>query len=120
MVRRWAVAKGGRRHEGRSDDDRHDDREGRSEDDRNRHSGGDRGNGRTEAREGLSAADAGELVRRAKEQLAALTGNPLESVSGLSRERDGWRVRVEVVELQRIPPSTDVLASYDVELDDRG
>ena len=120
------MARGERRDERRSgdrepDEDRAGDDE-RSEDERSEDepSEDERGDGRTQAREGLSAADAGELVRRAKQQLASLTGNRLESVSGLSRDRDGWRVTIEVVELQRIPPSTDVLASYEVELDSRG
>jgi len=31
---------------------------------------------------------------------------------------DGWLVTLEVVEVSRIPESTDVLASYEVDLDD--
>jgi len=65
-------------------------------------------------------SDAREIVRRAKEQLAAVMGRRADSVSGLAREDDGWRVTVEVVELERIPPSTDVLASYEVQLDRDG
>ena len=40
------------------------------------------------------------------------------SVSSLERTHDGWVVALEVVELSRIPESTDVLASYELELDD--
>src|SRR4051812_37649997 len=95
-------------------DDRRDDRSEEGD------AGDERGGGRNGHREGVSSEDAVELVRRAREQLAALTGNRLEAVSGLAREGDGWRITIEAVELQRIPPSTDVLASYDVELDRRG
>ena len=59
-------------------------------------------------------------VQHAKAELLELTGQPAESVSSLSRTRDGWRVKLEVVELERIPHTTDILASYMVELDDEG
>ena len=39
-------------------------------------------------------------------------------MSALERTHDGWVVVLEVVELQRIPESTDVLGSYELELDD--
>lgn len=59
-----------------------------------------------------------ELARAARKQLAELTGRPPESVLGLRKEDDGWKVTVEVVELSRIPPSTDLLGCYVVTLDD--
>ena len=48
------------------------------------------------------------LVQRAREQLAAVMGRRADAVSGFAREEDGWRVTVEVVELERIPPSDDL------------
>ena len=65
----------------------------------------------------LSGARAAQL---AQAQLQELTGQVSEAVSGLSRTPEGWAVTVEVVELERIPRSTDILASYRVELDDVG
>src|SRR5436309_2698563 len=65
----------------------------------------------------LTAADA---ARRAKAHLEELTGGPCETVSGLARTETGWSVSLEVLELERIPRTTDVLASYVVELDGRG
>ena len=59
-------------------------------------------------------------VAQAKAVLMELTGQPCESVSSLSRTRDGWRVVLEVVELERIPRTTDIMASYLVELDQEG
>ena len=56
----------------------------------------------------------------AQEQLEQLIQRPCESVSGLSRQDDGWIVSLEVVELERVPPTTDILATYRVELDQRG
>jgi hypothetical protein len=60
------------------------------------------------------------LVDRAKAQVTELTGHECEAVSSLTRTPDGWRVVVEVVELERIPRTTDILASYVVELDRDG
>jgi hypothetical protein len=61
-----------------------------------------------------------DVVRRAVEQVAALTGRPVEGVLGLRRDDGGWVVTVEVVELRRIPDSTDVLGSYEVQVDEHG
>ena len=65
----------------------------------------------------VSGARAAQL---AQAQLQELTGQASESVSGLSRTPEGWAIMVEVVELERVPRTTDILASYRVELDDDG
>src|SRR4051794_1234977 len=59
-------------------------------------------------------------VEHAKSHLMEFTGQPIEAVSSLNRTRDGWRVVLEVLELERIPRTTDILASYAVELDEHG
>lgn len=69
---------------------------------------------------GNGGAKPAELARAARKQLTELTGRPAESVLGLRKQDDGWNVMVEVVELSRIPPSTDLLGSYVVTLDDEG
>jgi hypothetical protein len=69
-------------------------------------------------RRGATPDDAKETVQRAREQLEALLERPVESVSSFERTHDGWLVTLEVVEVSRIPESTDVLASYELELDD--
>ena len=61
-----------------------------------------------------------DIVRRAVEQVGVLTGRPVEGVLGLERGDDGWVVTLEVVELRRVPDSTDVLGSYAVAVDERG
>src|SRR4051812_10251064 len=61
-----------------------------------------------------------QIVRRAIEQVAELTGRQIEGVNGLERNDDGWVVTLEVVELRRVPDSTDVLGSYAVAVDARG
>jgi Gas vesicle synthesis protein GvpO len=69
-------------------------------------------------RNGLSGREAIARVRR---DLPQLLGRPIESVLGVQREDDdGWMVTVQVVELSRIPSTTDVLASYEVTLDQEG
>jgi Gas vesicle synthesis protein GvpO len=64
--------------------------------------------------------NAPEIVRRAIEQVAELTGREIEGVNGLEKSDDGWLVTLEVVELRRVPDSTDVLGSYAVQVDSRG
>jgi hypothetical protein len=61
-----------------------------------------------------------QAVRYARQYLEEVIGLKPESVSGLSRSNGGWKVNLDVVELERVPRSTDVLASYEVELDENG
>jgi hypothetical protein len=68
-------------------------------------------------RNGLRGVDA---ARRARQQLEELTGNEAVSVSALSKTDDGWTVRVEIVEVEKVPPTTNVMGSYEVNLDDEG
>ena len=60
------------------------------------------------------------LTDRARDLLQELSGSDVESVSAIDRTRDGFRITIEAVEVRRIPESTDVLATYDVELDGDG
>jgi hypothetical protein len=61
-----------------------------------------------------------EIAQRAKEQLAQLTGLKPDTVSALTKDEKGWHVAVEMIELKRIPEAGDVLATYQVLLDDTG
>jgi hypothetical protein len=61
-----------------------------------------------------------ELARSAARDLLELTGKQPEGITGLERTDDGWTVQVEVVEVSRIPNTTDVLAVYEITTDDRG
>lgn len=67
---------------------------------------------------GATEDEAGGAVDAARRHLEVLVGKPQESVSSLERTDNGWLVTIEVVEVSRVPESTDVLASYEVELDD--
>ena len=61
-----------------------------------------------------------KVGRAAVEQLAQLTGQKVEGLSGIHRDDDEWVVNAEVLELRRIPETNDVLATYEVRLDDDG
>ena len=62
-----------------------------------------------------------ELLDVAREQVAELVGKEVEAVSGLHRDGDeDWVVIVEVLELERVPNTMDILASYEVKLSDDG
>jgi hypothetical protein len=63
---------------------------------------------------------AGKAIAIARETLVGLLGKAPESVSGVNKVDEGWSVSLDVVELSRIPPSTDLLATYDVTLDHSG
>ena len=64
--------------------------------------------------------NAGRIAAEALRQLVELTSKDAEGVVGLDRSDDGWTVEVEVLEVSRIPNTTDVLALYEVEVDGRG
>lgn len=65
-----------------------------------------------------------ELLDTAIAQVADLTGMPVENVSALERDGDddggAWRVTVEVLELERVPSTMDVIGSYEIRLSDDG
>jgi len=61
-----------------------------------------------------------ELLDQARKYAVQLTGHPVESFSSLEREDRGWRIGMEVVELSRVPSTTDVLGSYQLVLTDEG
>ena len=61
-----------------------------------------------------------KVARAAAAQLTELTGRRPEVVVGVERNDDGWQVELEVVESRRIPDSTDILATYRVQVDENG
>jgi len=61
-----------------------------------------------------------EIAARAAEQMQELLGRPVEGVTGLAKDGDEWTVTLEVLELERVPTTTDVLGSYEVKLDSDG
>lgn len=61
-----------------------------------------------------------QAAREAAKQLSELTALKFDSVSAVDKKDAGWHVTVNLVELSRIPHSTDVLGVYEVELDEEG
>jgi hypothetical protein len=61
-----------------------------------------------------------ELALTAKATVEDLAEVAPETVSGLQWDGETWLITVEVCELRRVPNTTDVMASYVVQLDDGG
>lgn len=62
-----------------------------------------------------------KIAKRARDELAEITGLPAEAVTSLRRaDDDTWTVIVELLELERVPDTDDVLGSYEAQLDENG
>lgn len=59
----------------------------------------------------------GGLVRDAVRQFTELSGLEPERVCGVRSSDSGWSILVDVVELERVPPTTSVLCTYRLEVD---
>lgn len=68
----------------------------------------------------MARATLSQLGQRALDELEALVGCPAEGVTAIRRVDDGWTAMVDVLELARVPETTDVLASYEVTFDGDG
>jgi hypothetical protein len=60
------------------------------------------------------------IAAEAAQQLLEVTGREVEGITALEKSDDGWRVQVEVLEVRRIPDTTDILALYDLEVGSDG
>ncbi|MBU1262320.1 gas vesicle protein [bacterium] len=61
-----------------------------------------------------------ELIEKAREELSKMTGLELSTTLGAVKEEKGWKVTLEMVEKHSIPDQMDILAIYNVILDDDG
>jgi len=61
-----------------------------------------------------------ELIEKAREELSNITGLELSTTLGAAKEEKGWKVTIEMVEKHSIPDQMDILAIYEVFLDDDG
>lgn len=61
-----------------------------------------------------------ELTLAAMQTVRELTGYRPEAVTGLEWDGESWRVSVDVREVARVPNTTDVMATYIVQLDEQG
>ena len=60
------------------------------------------------------------MLPSALSQFETLVGQAPDRVSGVRRTEGGWSILVDVVELERIPATTSVLATYRVDADGAG
>lgn len=76
----------------------------------------------SESSSSTGAQNLGTAVRAAMRQFRELTGRAPDSVTGARSLEDGkgWSVLVDVVELERVPTTTSVMATYRVDLDRDG
>ncbi|WP_457514075.1 gas vesicle protein GvpO [Streptomyces sp. TE33382] len=68
----------------------------------------------------VSARGPEHAARAACQSLEGLIGHAAEGVSAVRRSDDGWCVLVDVLEVPRIPDTTSLLASYELQLDRAG
>ena len=69
---------------------------------------------------GNGTLTAAELGKAAMTTVRELTGYEPEAVTALEWDGEFWQVTVDVLELERIPNTTDVIGEYVVRLDDSG
>ncbi len=61
-----------------------------------------------------------QLIEISREELSKVTGLELSTTLGASKDERGWRVSMEMIEKHSIPDQMDILAVYDVIIDDDG
>lgn len=61
-----------------------------------------------------------QAAQKAKRQLQDITGLDVATISGMEEFEGGWRAYVNMVELRRVPTTSDVLATYEAILDAEG
>jgi hypothetical protein len=75
---------------------------------------------RSYSRDGEATLSAQEVAKSAVRHISALTGKRAVSVTSIEPTEDGWVVEVELIEIERIPSTSDLLALYEIELDPDG
>src|SRR4051794_24028659 len=96
------------------------DQDDERDDDGRRDGGSGRGNASSSGGKRRRRLPAVQVVRQGVDQLREITGRGPDTVSGIEPIEDGWILQVELVELERVPASTSVLATYEAELDEEG
>lgn len=61
-----------------------------------------------------------KVAEFAKKEIVALTGLPVDTISSITRKDENWLVTVDLLELRMVPNTQDVLATYEVEMNDGG
>lgn len=66
------------------------------------------------------ALTAAQAIEQAEEQLNKLIDRKTSCALGVSKDEEGWHVSLEMLERKAIPEHMDLLAQYDVLLDEDG
>ncbi len=66
------------------------------------------------------AKELGILIEKARKELSKLTGLIVSSTAGVTKDEKGWHISIELVEKHSIPDQMDILALYEVLLDEDG
>ena len=61
-----------------------------------------------------------DVLEQAKTQLSEATGLKIITIVEIFKDERGWHVFLDMLEMSRIPPATDVLGEYEVILDNEG
>ena len=66
------------------------------------------------------AKDIRSLIENGRNELSKLTGLKASSTTGVTKDEKGWHISIEMVEKRSIPDQMDILALYEVLLDEDG
>ena len=61
-----------------------------------------------------------QLIEIAREELSKVTGLELATTLATVKDERGWRISLDMIEKHSIPDQMDILATYDVVLDEDG
>ncbi|MDD7934662.1 gas vesicle protein, partial [Actinomycetospora straminea] len=61
-----------------------------------------------------------KIARWAAEQVQEMSGKESEAITSVRKTEDGYVVGLEVVESRKIPETSDILATYEAEMDSDG
>ena len=61
-----------------------------------------------------------QLIEIAREELSKVTGLELSTTLATVKDERGWRISLDMIEKHSIPDQMDILATYDVVLDEDG
>jgi hypothetical protein len=61
-----------------------------------------------------------EIIDKVRSEFPKLVGLKFNSIVGITRKDDGWKVLVEMVEKESIPSSMDILGLYEIYLNKDG
>jgi hypothetical protein len=60
------------------------------------------------------------VVDKAKKQMAGITGLRTVTISGIDHAQGKWQLHMDLLEMARVPDSTDLIGEYEVNLDEDG